>query len=632
MVTATLTRPTTMNPTISHDQRLFLCERIDIASLLPPKSRTITLEPVSKRSRPRTHSKKLPLDGQTRAGTSSLSARTQESAISSNLPSTPSVSDASLDSRVSSSAGRMSVNGSTCQSQRTSDSINRLNNVLSPTEKTITATVESLRGGCLRGDSIPIRIMVSHTKHVKSMNGVMITLYRLARVDLHPALPIGPMTDGQKRKYEDYYPRSLTGLGGLSLSGTGSSHVFRKDLSQTIVPMIIDPQTLKAEINAKVRVPEDAFPTINTVPGSMISFRYYVEVVLDIQGKLAGNDKFFSQRPGGGTYGGHLGSPIDASGPPGGDGSSPFVLQGPGVLDTAPIRRDKSVVTSVFEVVVGTLDSDRKKGKARAQTPPEDEHIIDTSHLVQSGTPAQAATQPYQSPQHHHGPYDHPDWYGWDPNAESSSGWANYPEEHRPTGYDDYFAYDGGDYQNYDDYNGMSQHVPPPPTENEGDLSEKERLRRAEAHLMPSQPPEAVLNLSSDVEAPSAPIIPEEYSHTPPETVIAGPSRAAGRHPEISTHSTADVASHEPHFPPWSSSTVEAESNRSKIDSKQYDKQELQRRQLQQAASAPPATASEQDANAGAESSVPSLGENASDDFEAIGPGQRVENLPRYFR
>ena len=89
---------------------------------------------------------------------------------------------------------------------------------------------------------------------------------------MRPSIPLGPIEKGKEGKYEDYYPRSYTGLGGLSLSGAGSNHVFRKDLYQSMSPLFIDPQTFTAEIHAKVRVPDEAFPTIATVPGSMISF------------------------------------------------------------------------------------------------------------------------------------------------------------------------------------------------------------------------------------------------------------------------------------------------------------------------------------------------------------------------
>ena len=66
-------------------------------------------------------------------------------------------------------------------------------------------------------------------------------------------------------KHEEYYPKSKTGLGGLSLSSAGSSSIFRKDLAQTFAPILIDPYTLSAVIHASVESPADAFPTISGV-------------------------------------------------------------------------------------------------------------------------------------------------------------------------------------------------------------------------------------------------------------------------------------------------------------------------------------------------------------------------------
>src|ERR1700761_4562966 len=51
MVTATLTRPTTIGPTTSRSTRVKFQDIIDIEPLCTPKSRVITLEPVSKRGK-----------------------------------------------------------------------------------------------------------------------------------------------------------------------------------------------------------------------------------------------------------------------------------------------------------------------------------------------------------------------------------------------------------------------------------------------------------------------------------------------------------------------------------------------------------------------------------------------------
>lgn len=640
-----------MNPIISHEQRLYLCERIDIASLLPPKPRTITLEPVLKRSRQRGQARRIATDSQGRTGTPSVSTRTRDSAATAstpnlafdaNVPRTPSVSELSIDSRVSSNLGRLSVSGSAYQSQRTSDSLTGTDST--GIEKTITATVESLKGGCLRGDSLPVRIAINHTKAIKSMNGVIITLYRLARVDMHPALPLGPTTEGQKKKYEDYYPKSLTGLGGLSLSGAGSSHVFRKDLAQTLVPLIIDPQALKTDINAKVNIPDDAFPTINTVPGSMISFRYYIEVVLDIQGKLGGNEKFFAQR--GGTYGAGLGTPLSLPGFSGIEMSSPSGLHGTVILDTAPIRREKSVVTCIFEVVIGTLDSDRKKGRAKAQTPSNEENMVDTSHvqptsidqtplqhqLDQSG--AQHQTQVTPSSQV---------WRAEPGYGHSSNGYDGYFEYdgydgYENTGYPDYYSYENTGHYDYNSYYDAHQ-TAPPPVDDEDTLPEKERLRRAEARLMPSEPPDAAEISALDSAGPSAPVIPQDY----PYHHVSGaaiPGTSVNLHPTTlgETDSERAYLSYDADDRLRGSALVPlSESSQAASGAQIDDKQELQRQQLQHAVSGPPGGI-HMDGGwvVGAQPSAPA---ESDVDTQALTPlhehgyeHKRVEHLPKYQR
>ncbi|GAB7357452.1 hypothetical protein MBLNU459_g8374t1 [Dothideomycetes sp. NU459] len=646
MITATLTRPTTISPVLSYDQRLFYVERIDIARLLPPKSRTITLEPVTRKAR--TKAKRVVNSDNKLAPSSSASVTTRDS-FTSSTPNTPaeqerprtaSLSESSLHSRVSSNAGK-SVSGSAYQFQRTSDSGLDARDG----DKTITATVESLKGGCLRGDSVPVKILINHTKHIKSMNGVIVTLYRLSRVDMHPALPLGPAKDGQTRKYEDYYPRSLTGLGGLSLSGAGSSHVFRKDLAQTIVPLIVDPSTLSAEINAKVRVPEDIFPTITTVPGQMISFRYYIEVVLDIQGKLGGHDKYLAQQGVNGPYANHFGGAQDHDNYPGAERSVLSAPHGAGILDTAPIRREKSVVTCVFEMILGTLDTDRHKGKAKARPRSVDETVIDTSQYApataSTSAPATTPAIAYASQSAYVPPHTYD--YNTDLDVEWSN--ANY-QQHGQDFYVDEYGVEHG----YDPYYDMSQFVPPQP-ENEEDLPEKERLRRAEARLMPSQPPDMGDYTPQNLAEPSAPVLPQDgtYYTNSAEPVVAGPSHFQFTNEVVQPHaqnSHAGAATSNHHHHPndaqrqrahvvWTDGQLAASTSHTD------DKQELERRQLQLTTSAPPIEDTAQpptDENA----SAPMMGEHVHDHghdqpdqehgTEYLNAGAYRENLPRYQR
>ena len=90
--------------------------------------------------------------------------------------------------------------------------------VISTPEQTITVKTELLQGGCLPGDTLPLRISIDHMRPVKTMQGLIITIFRQGRIDTHPALPIGSESSGKKR-YEDYYPRSRTGLGACRFLG-----------------------------------------------------------------------------------------------------------------------------------------------------------------------------------------------------------------------------------------------------------------------------------------------------------------------------------------------------------------------------------------------------------------------------
>lgn len=574
MLTASVTRPTTISPVAFKDQKIYFVEQIDISPLIPPKPRTITLEPVPKKSRASKKSTGLS-DGGGRVPGSSASGRTRMSTASS-LPSTPveqesvrspSPSERSLESGLSSN-GAASTSASARQSQRTSDSGTKNTSKASSKDRTITATVESLAGGCLRGDTIVVKISIDHTKHIKSLNGVILTLYRQARADMHPALPLGPTSEGEKRKYEDYYPKSVTGLGGLSLSGAGSSHIFRKDLAQVFMPLIVDPQTLSADIQAKIRVPEEAFPTISTVPGAMISFKYYIEAVIDIQAKLPAQSRAFPQNGGEGVLPGH---PIGQGFSGTGSERNTYIPYGSSMVDTTPIRRDKSVITCVFEVIVGTLDSERRKGKRRAVEP----SVI---HEAQNRThePEQVESEWHQTQQPQSTEYD------WGAHY-----WHQYHSHQSDDMYTGGTQYDQS--QNYDYTNGYGYSLPPPITDEEG-LSEKERLRRAEARLLPSQPPTAAQYQAA--EAPSAPVLSEEEAEHQAHTGYSDDqSRNANQHIEQSQHfpdsGTLDYPVHEVADGEPSSSGYQGEVADPRPPSSD-DKQEMQRRELQLKASAPP--------------------------------------------
>lgn len=636
MLTSTLTRPTPMSPTTTCDSKVYLHDAIDIAPIQEPKPRVISLEPISRRARPKTNVRKRPAtitegaqvgkDGSEPAQNgrvSELNSVTEES----DGPGSPGASDASYESQISSGNASGTEYGIRSVNTTLEGSGSQSGSRKAIKDKTITATIDVLKGGFLRGDHIPIRVSVNHTKHVRSLKGIIITLYRQARVDMHPALPVLPNSKGDKMKSEDYYPKSKTGLGGLSLTSAGSSHLFRKDLSQAFAPLFVDPRTLTAEVKCSVRVPDEAFPTITNVPGAMISFRYFVEVVVDIQGKLTGLDRMIPNAglpnmPATGVMG-----PEEPS-------NSMFSTWGGNFVDTDAIRREKGIVSSLFEVIIGTKDSERN-GKRKQQVPG-------------SGYDSQ--------PGYNDVSYDDPDAAG---GAEQ--GYNGYDQDGQ---YYDHYAYDDAYDANYYDNPPYSEanisqppYHPPPPAPNAADseegLSEKERLRRAEARLLPSQPPDdgsssSAPGIHGSVPA-SAPVLPEDdqpyapYYHEPESSSSQPPSFQAAQYPSqppsspsiqrrdtdddarTATGSTLTINANArptpvslvngvtaessnvtptPPLPPSSPAPEYSASSSSHVQPTD-DKHELQRRRLELERSAPPET-TEDDAPAAAAAAGPS--------------------------
>lgn len=359
--------------------------------------------------------------------------------------------------------------------------------------KTITASVELLKGGCLPGDNIPLKVSIQHTRRIKSMNGIIATLYRQGRIDSAPPLSLFTDVKGkeaERLKHEEYYPKSKTGLGGLSLSSAGSSSVFRKDLSQTVMPIIIDPSNMTTVVTASVRVPENAFPTIIGVPGQMISFRYHVEVVVDLGGKLAGHKKLQRNIP---PNFGLNGTLMFGQG----DVSASVLSAWEGsIVDTDYIRREKDVVACLFEVVVGTKDSARLRGRqdrtainnqggqSLIQTPQNNLTLHDMGfgqNEHQDSRRDQSPIRPNYSYPHHFQKLS----FGVEEGAQGYSSNLN-PNQSS---------------------SGPSQQHPYtfaalPEMLSEG--SEKDRMRIAEEALLPSQPPQDG-DTTTPVIAPSAP-------------------------------------------------------------------------------------------------------------------------------
>lgn len=591
-VTATLTRPTTIAPTSSCEARVSLVEKVDVGLIAPPRERKVFLQTMKRRTK-KGKSIAAPAVPPASKGHYALteladpssdrdSARATESPDDSTMnlgnpaPAGLGVEDAlpnpvpvdvqsqiSGESAVSNNSAHYSIRVADASGESTTGSKHS-----GQDEREITATVELTKGGYLPGDMIPVKIKVEHNRPMKSLNGIIVTLYRQGRVDYSPPISsfAGLSKEEAKRlERDEYYPRSKTGLGGLSLSSAGSCSVFRKDLSQAVAPLMINPTTLTAKIGTSVRAPEDAFPSIRNVPGGLISFKYHVEVIVDLGGRLAGPSGSASQTQ-------HPNRMVSSSVRGGyGIDTNPASNWNGAIVDTDHIRREKGVISVSFEIVIGTTDSSKLRGKAVAQPPP-------LTRTLTHGEPSREEDV-YDDDRHnprHSETEDHGDY---------NDGGFRQPQ---PRYYAPVTSPQTAHYDFQTNEAQVPAYVPPPEPVEEGNLTEKERARRAEQRLLPSQPSLPTgPGLTAGPSGPSAP----DQSQYPPAHEPSAPILTPEMDGENGTGERASAPTAEDLGPDSSQGRTS-------------DKQELERQRLLAEASAPPDIPEDYD---GAESSTSAL-------------------------
>ncbi|KAI1817762.1 hypothetical protein GGS20DRAFT_485928 [Poronia punctata] len=575
LVTATLTRPTPIAPTTSCEARVTLVEKLDVGLVSPPRERKVFLQTMKRRPK-----KKKPATPATITATKTHAPLTEiaetipdrdvpratGSSNNSNLNlgnahhevenlRDPSLADVRSEISGESAASNRSASYSTQGADASGDSAAGSKHS-GHDEREITATVELLKGGSLPGDMIPVRIRVEHNRYMKSLHGIIVTLYRQGRVDYAP--PVVSFSglskeDAKRLERDEYYPRSKTGLGGLSLSSAGSCSVFRKDLSQAVAPLILDPVTLAANITTAVRVPEGAFPSIRNVPGGLITFKYHVEVIVDLGGKLTGPSsgpsqpqqptRMTSSASVRGTYGIDLNLVSNWNST---------------IIDTDHIRREKGVISVSFEVVVGTTDSSRSRGKA-----------------VERPAPPVRTTSREQRPSEENA-YEWGNTYDGEEDYEYTPGDTQYPQSHY---YGPHLPHPPLTSPPPIQYDGQAHgtqapiYVPPPNLPAEGTLTEKERMRRAEERLLPSQPQLPIRDMGA-IPGPSQPWAPNLSLDD------------AGQSSSIISPLSQDSMDGEANEGPSAPAFEELATGRPEHASD--DKQELERRRLMAEASAPP--------------------------------------------
>lgn len=275
------------------------------------------------------------------------------------------------------------------------------------------------------------------------------------------------------------------------------------------------------------------------------------------------------------------------------------------MVDTAPVRRDKGVVTATFEVVIGTRDSERCKGKqkeeAKATIPEEPTPVEHPLHPATNGG-ADGSYSGYPSEDDYWG-YNYHDWtYG---NANGHDHWDYHGNGHG-NGWD------------------MSSEIPMPHVPDESQLTDKERARRAEERLLPSQPPGMDQQAGEGALAATAPYLPGEDVpglYGAPTPAYGSPHHSASV-PASSTFETPrrNVSAPSPapeYFP------TAGPSNHVPVSTPLDDKQELRRRELEAAASAPPMDDEDLYADPDVPSSGTATARQASVPSTSFVPGQR---------
>jgi len=300
---------------------------------------------------------------------------------------------------------------------------------------------------------------------------------------------------------------------------------------------------------------------------------------------------------------------------------------GGSIVDTDNIRREKSVAACLFQVTVGTIDSARKRARGNSFIPRQMHGLHDemgVSPVAPTHEPIYEESVAPHSEQDAHGeqPYHYPYCD------------KHYPEFYANGGYDHYESY----YEQYPLPTHTEIAIPAPEIQAEQGLTEKERIRRAEERLLPSQPPPDSAGPSSPrtVVAPTAPSIlphePEEDLYSPEDATPQGAPtiiRTLGHEPASETAKAPSAPALE-------------EINSNAAGQLTEDKQELERRRLLAEASAPLEFPGDEDDNGGEGSSglqhqptAPTLTEE--DEYggqythhSVVGPATHDASLPKY--
>jgi hypothetical protein len=311
---------------------------------------------------------------------------------------------------------------------------------------------------------------------------------------------------------------------------------FRKDLCQTITPLYIDPESLTSEVSTSLKVPVDAFPTI--IGSNLVSFQYYIEVLANVSSKNVISSNTSNSNNGGNTKFSHsVMFDLDSTR----ERDLNKHAENGGFINVDKLKRAKKLLGLNTEIIVGT---ERVVKTKHSKVPVQNGNTDSPSYAVESDSSMlEALSQTSISP------------LSIDGNPHSNTGEAN------------------ADSTSNDANIAIGQEICNSGLEN---LSDKEALRLKEELLLPSDPNYA------DVPAPSY------FPNSTDENASAPPLPSANFEPSSSSPSSSS-----PTAPPIPTSPIVSipyngtQSERT-FTIRSEDKQELERRRLQQLESDPP--------------------------------------------
>lgn len=425
------------NPTFTSEKFINLVNPIDVGSLPPPKpKRLIINDPRRNRKLLRVQSSTSTINTHSTHSSANSDSESQTASMGTSQANTPSLLS---NTHISPGTSGPSSFSAASEGHRPS---------------AIRVSMEISQRGYLRGELIPIKLTINHLKKIQDSKGIIVTLVRVCRLDYGP--------DGL---YES----------------------FRKDLQQLVIPLFVDPGTFLLEINTSLRIPADAFPTISGCP--MVSFQYFIEVMLNLSGKSLSLDGP-SDHPKS-----NLAPPEDmisngSAVSPGGLGNSnynfhPFQNRSE-FINTDKFKRLKKFLQITTEVIIGTF---RLEPRSSGVTPLPEASTSSTPEILRAGSLGSTSTSAHSGLLHILGPplqlrgtpgtipeSGPMDDSSIPPYLESSSSMV---ETGRTAQFNSIPLFD---VPTYEDISGA---VPIP---EQPQITEKERMRLHEASLLPSEP------------------------------------------------------------------------------------------------------------------------------------------------